>query len=464
MKKTAFFSCLFLFFFPLYAFAQAVYPYRLDNGLTLLVKPDHRFPTVVSQVWYKVGSSYEHNGITGISHALEHMMFRGTKAYPSGKLSEIISEHGGIQNAFTDRDYTAYYQVLPADQLYISFQLEADRMQNLLLDKDLFTKEMKAIQEERRLRVDDVPEALMEEQFLASAYVSTPYHHPVIGWKSDLDHMTIDDLKSWYQHWYSPNNAILVVVGDVDPQKTFELAKQYFGKIPARPFTPLKPQKEIEPLGRKTVHVNVPAKLPSIVMGYPVPPLTTAKDPKTAYALLVLSQILSGGESSRLEKEMVRQKQIATAVQGSYDLYQRRNGLFILYGIPAQGYNVQDIKQHFLKHIEDLQQNLVDPKELERVKALTIAGDIFKKDSMQEQAMEIGVLESVGLSFKQADDYVKQIESITPEDIRQAAKTYLKPDRMTIGILNPLPIAPQSIPKTTPSTQQNPHEHHQPHH
>lgn len=463
MKKTFFFSCLFLLLFPVYALAQDVYSYRLDNGLSLIVKPDHRFPTVVSQIWYKVGSSYEHNGITGISHALEHMMFRGTKAYPSGKLTEIIAENGGIQNAFTNYDYTAYYQVLPADKLSVSFQLEADRMQNLLLDKDLFTKEMKAIQEERRLRTDDVPEALMEERFLAAAYVSTPYHHPVIGWKNDLDNMTVEDLRSWYQRWYSPNNAVLVVVGDVDPQKTFELAKQYFGKIPARPFTPLKPQTEIEPLGKKVVQVDVPAKLPSIIIGYPVPSLTTAKDPKTAYALLVLAQILTGGESSRLEKEMVRQKQIATAVEGSYDIYQRQKGLFILYGIPAQGQDVKTIKEYFLKQIENLQQNLVDSKELERVKSLTIAEDVFKKDSIQAQAMEIGMLESVGLSFKTANDYVKQIESITAEEVREVARTYLKPNRMIIGILNPLAMAPETAPKTLPN-QQNPHENQPPHH
>lgn len=464
MKKTTFFFLyVFLFLVPVFTFAQNVHKYRLDNGLTLLVKPDHRFPVVVSQVWYKVGSSYEPSGITGISHALEHMMFRGTKDYPAGKFSEMVAEHGGMLNAFTFTDYTAYYEVLPANKLYISFQLEADRMQNLVLDKELFTKEMKAIQEERRLRIDDVPENLLQERFNAAAYLSTSYHHDTLGWKNDLDHMTVEDLRDWYQRWYSPNNATLVVVGDVDPEKTFELAKKYFGKIPARPLTPLKPQHEVETLGKKTVQVRVPAKLPFIMMGYPVPSLVTVKDPKVAYALLVISKILSGGESSRLEKDMIRQKQIASMVGSYYNLTQRGKGLFMLYGIPAQGHNVKIIEENFLKHIEDLKQNLVDPKTLESVKALTIAEDIFKKDSIQDQASEMGMLETVGLSHKEADEYVKQVESVTPEDIRQAARTFLNPDKMTIGILDPLPMT--AAPKKQPSsTEQSLNPHDQTHH
>lgn len=462
MRKSTFLTACFSLLISLGAFAQSVHEYQLDNGLKILIRSDHRFPTVVSQIWYKVGSTYEHNGITGISHALEHMMFRGTQRYPSGKLIEIITEHGGIQNAFTHYDFTAYYQVLPAKQLAVSFQLEADRMQNLLLDEALFTKEMKAIQEERRLRVDDVPESLLEERFMATAYVSSPYHHPVIGWKNDLDHMTVEDLKKWYQRWYSPNNALLVIVGDIDPQKTYELAKQYFGNLPSRPLRPVKPRKEIAPLGEQSVTVNTPAKLPMIVIGYPVPSLTTAQQPKTAYALLLLSQILSGSGSSRLEKELVRQKQIATAVQTSYDFYQRQDGLFVLSGIPAQGQSVQTIKQALLKQIEKLQQQPVNPKELERIKSLIIAQKIYKKDSLQEQATEMGMLESVGLSFKQADDYVKQIESITSEDIQQATKTYLVPNKLTTGILNPLPMAP--MPNTQPKADSNAHANHIPHH
>ncbi len=462
MKKRFFLYTLVFLLSPLSAFAQSVYSYRLDNGLKLLVKTDHRFPTVVSQVWYKVGSSYEHNGITGISHALEHMMFRGTKAYPSGKFTEIITKLGGIQNAFTNYDVTAYYQVLPADQLAVSFKLEADRMQNLLLDKALFTQEMKAVQEERRLRIDDVPESVLEERFMAAFFVSSPYHHPVIGWKSDLDNMKVEDLRDWYHRWYTPNNATVVVVGDVDPQKTYELAKQYFGKIPSRPITPLKPRIEIEPLGAKALTVNVPAKLPFIIMGYPVPSLKTAKEPKTAYALLILSQILSGGESARLVKELVRQQQLASSAQSYYSFYQRQNGLFALYGIPTEGHTTQELKQGLLKQVKALQQKPVSAKELERTKALIIAQKIYSQDSVQEQANDLGQLESVGLSYKNAETFVAQVEKITPEDILQVAQTYLKPNRLTTGILNPLPMSLKPSPQ--PTTTQNAHEHHWPHH
>ena len=195
--------------------AGAVTEYRLDNGLKLLVKEDHRAPVVVSQVWYKVGASYEHDGITGVSHVLEHMMFKGTDAHPPGEFSRIISENGGRENAFTSKDYTAYFQRLEKSRLAVSFELEADRMRNLHLQDKEFQKEINVVMEERRLRTEDKPTALTYEQFIAAAFVSGSVRIPTIGWMNDLENMELEDLQRWYQRWYAPNNAIVVVVGDV---------------------------------------------------------------------------------------------------------------------------------------------------------------------------------------------------------------------------------------------------------
>ena len=208
-----------------------VYEFELDNGLKLLVKEDHRAPVVVTQVWYKVGGSYEYDGITGISHALEHMMFKGTEKFPPGEFSRVISENGGRDNAFTGPDYTSYFQTLEKTRLPISFELEADRMRYLTLSNEEFIKEIEVVKEERRLRTEDNPQSFLYETAKATAFQTSPYRFPVVGWMQDLSSMTIDDLSSWYEKWYAPNNATVVVVGDVDPYHVYALAYKYFSPL-----------------------------------------------------------------------------------------------------------------------------------------------------------------------------------------------------------------------------------------
>ena len=219
-----------------------VHEFRLENGMKVVVKEDHRAPVAISQVWYRVGSSDEYSGITGVSHALEHMMFKGTKRYPAGHFSAIIAEHGGNENAVTSRDYTGYFQLLEKDRLSIAFELEADRMRNLILPKEEFAKELEVIKEERRQRTDDNPNALAYEQLYATAFNNNPHHHPIIGWMEDLNMLTIEDLRSWYDAWYAPNNATLIVVGDVDPEAVSRLAERYFGDIEPRALRREKPR------------------------------------------------------------------------------------------------------------------------------------------------------------------------------------------------------------------------------
>lgn len=438
MKKTILFIVALIISLPL--MASNVSEYHLQNGLTLLVKPDTRAPVMVTQVWYKVGGSYEHNGITGISHALEHMMFRGTKKYGPGKFSALIAENGGLENAATSNDYTFYYEMLSSDKLPMAFELEADRMRNLTLDPAAFAKEIQVVMEERRMRVDDNPEALLYERFMAAANIASPYHHMTIGWMSDLQHMTADDVKQWYHDWYAPNNAIVVVVGDVQPEKVYELAKKYFGPLKSEKLPTLKPKPDVKPLGIREVRVEVPAKLPYLLIGYNVPVVKTAEKEWVPYALDVISGILSGGASSRFARELVRGQEIAASANSYYDPFSLRDDLFIMAAVPSNGHNMKELRKALREQIIKLQTTPVSKQELEQIKAQVIAGHVYEQDSIANQATELGSLAAVGLPWKLAAEYVSNINKITPEQIQAVAKQFLVPNRMTVAMLTPLPL------------------------
>lgn len=418
------------------AFAS-VTEFRLDNGLKIIVKEDHRAPVVVAQVWYKVGSSYEHEGITGISHALEHMMFKGTAKHPPGEFSKIIAENGGRENAFTNTDYTAYFQSLEKNRLPISFELEADRMRHLKFIAQEFAKEIKVVMEERRLRTEDNPTALLYERFAATAYQTSPYKDPVIGWMNDLQHMTVHDLEKWYSSWYGPNNATLVVAGDVDPQQVYKLAKKYYGPVKPIKVHALKPQKEVQQLGEKRMVLKVPAQVPYIIMGYKAPVLTTDKDSWEPYALEVLAGILDGGSSARLTRELVRGKQIASQAGSSYDMYSRLSEMFLLDGTPAENHTIAELESALRDQVKQLRTTPVSDDELKRIKAQVVASKVYGQDSFFYQAMQIGMLESVGLDASLLDKYVDRIRAVTAKQVQEVAKKYLTDDRLTVGILEP---------------------------
>jgi zinc protease len=425
-----------------------VHEHQLKNGLKILVKEDHRSPVVVSQVWYKVGSSYEPNGITGISHMLEHMMFKGTDKLQPGEFSRIIAANGGNENAFTGRDYTAYFQTMEKSRLPVSFELEADRMRNLhLLDEEL-KKELQVVYEERRMRTDDNPRAKTQEHFTAMAYSNNPYKNPIIGWPSDIENYTIDDLKAWYQRWYAPNNATLVVVGDVEPTAVFSLAEKYFGELKPSEIIAIKPQQEIPQLGIRRMVVKVPAKLPYLVMGYKVPVLKTVENEWEAYALEVMAGILDGGSSARLETNLVRGKQLAVSVGAGYGLASRLDELFMLEGTPVQGKTVNDLEVALKEEIEKLKYELVQQDELQRIKAQVLANAIYERDSMFYQGMQMGMLETVGLGWQKENEYVKKVSQVTAEQVREVAQKYFKDDTLSVAYLDPQPIAEQKTEKT----------------
>lgn len=417
-----------------------VHEHTFNNGLKVLVKEDHRSPVVVSQVWYKVGASYEPGGITGISHMLEHMMFKGTKQYPAGEFSRIIAENGGQENAFTGNDYTAYFQTLEKTRLEISFKLEADRMRNLDLKAEELEKELQVVTEERRMRTDDQPRSKMQEQFNAVAFANSPYKNPVIGWPSDIANYKVEDLQAWYQQWYAPNNATLVVVGDVDSQQVVQLAEKYFAGLQPSVIKPIKPQEEIEQQGLRKLIVKAPAKLPYIMMGYKVPVLKTAKPESEAYALEVLAGILDGGNGARLSSRLVRGKQIAVSVGAGYEFTSRLPELLTLEATPAEGQTVFDMEYALKDEVLQLKNELVSADELQRVKAQVLASDVYQKDSNFYQAMQLGMLETVGIGWQKADEYVKKINQVTAEQVRDVARKYLIEDHLTVAYLDPQPI------------------------
>jgi zinc protease len=422
------------------ASTPTVHERTLDNGLKILVKPDRRAPILVSQVWYKVGSSYEHGGVTGVSHLLEHMMFKGTERLAPGEFSRIIAENGGEENAFTGRDYTAYFQQLAADRLEVAFELEAERMRNLTLDPDEFAKELEVVKEERRTRTDDDPQSLAFERFNAVAYVASPYRIPVIGWAGDLDQAKVEDLRAWYQRWYAPNNATLVVAGDVDPDEVFRLAEKHFGPLAPEPVAPPKAQPEPEQLGEKRLVIKAPAQEPYLLMGYKAPALLDAKEPWEPYALEVLASVLDGGSSARLQRELVRGEQVAASVSASYSAFGRLPGMFMLSAVPAKGHTIEQVESALLAKIARVQTDLVDANEMERVRNQLIASKVYELDSLFYQAMLLGQMETVGLGWELADAYVDHLAAVTPEQVRRVAQTYLGPDRLTVGVLDPQPM------------------------
>jgi len=423
------------------AVAGTVTETMLDNGMKVIVKEDHRAPVVVSQVWYKVGASYETDGITGISHMLEHMMFKGTEKYGPNEFSEIISENGGRENAFTGQDYTAYFQRLEKSRLPIALELEADRMRNLTLPEAEFLKERDVVTEERRMRTEDKPTSLTYEQFMATAFQTSPYHHPIIGWMDDIRNYDIQDLRRWYRMWYAPNNATLVIAGDVEATAVIAMAKEHFGPLKPSTLEPPKSRKEVKQLGPREVVVRVPAEVPYLLMGFPAPTVVTATEAWEPYALEVLAYVLDGGDSSRMSKRLVRGSQIAASAGVGYDPYDRLQTLFLLDGVPAEGHTIAEVKAALLAQLEEIQQAPVTQSELDRVKAQVVAGKVFERDSVFYQAMQIGTLETIGLEWQEMDRYAENIRKVTAEQVHAVAKKYIDPNKLTTAILEPQKIA-----------------------
>jgi zinc protease len=418
-----------------------IFEKTLSNGLKVVVEEDHRAPVVVQQIWYHVGSMDERTGKTGLAHALEHMMFKGTKRVPAGEFSRRIAAAGGRENAFTNDDYTAYFQQLQKSKLPLAMQLEADRMHNLNLTDKEFSKEIQVVMEERRMRTDDEPHSLLSEDLMAAAYKEHPYRRPVIGWMSDLLALNVGDVKDWYQTWYAPNNATLVIAGDVKADEVFKLAQRYYGPIAAKKLPVRRHYTEPPQIGIKRIVVKAPAELPYLLMVYHAPALQDAEKDWKPYALQVLAGVLDGNESARLNKALVREQQIASEAGAGYEPTSRGPAMFELDGTPSAGKTVADLEAALRSQIALLVKDGVSEEELARVKAQVAAGEVYKLDSTFYQAMQIGEMESIGLGYQAIPLMLKKIEAVTAGQVRDVAREFLQDDNLSVAVLDPQPLS-----------------------
>jgi len=424
------------------------YEKTLANGLRIIVQEDHRAPTAVHMVWYRAGSMDEVDGTSGVAHVLEHMMFKGTKNLKPGEFNKRVAAAGGRDNAFTSLDYTAYFQQVPTSRLGEMMALEADRMANLVLDPKDFEQEIRVVMEERRLRTEDNPQALVYEKQMAAAFQAHPYRRPIIGWMNDLENMTAADAREWYRRWYAPNNAYVIIVGDVRHEEAFRLAEKHYGKIPRRTLPGRKPQIEPAQVGIKRITVKAPAKLPYLVMAWKAPALRDIDREREPYALEVLAAVLDGHDGARFARNLVRGSRIAVSAGAGYDATVRGEALFVVSGTPTEGRTVAELETALREEIARVAREGVSVQELERVKTQTIAAQVYKRDSMMAQAMEIGRIEAAGFRWRDIDALLEKIRSVTADEVQAVARKYFDDARLTVATLDPQPLPEGTPPKS----------------
>lgn len=416
--------------------------FTLSNGLHVVVQEDHRAPTVAHMVWYRAGSMDEVNGTTGVAHVLEHMMFKGTRTLKPGQFSARVAALGGRENAFTTRDYTAYFQQVHRSRLADVMALEADRMQNLVLSETEYDKEIQVVMEERRWRTEDRAQSRVAEAFMATLYQAHPYRVPIIGWVSDLQSMTYLDAQRWYKTWYAPNNAVLIVAGDVSPQEVRRLAEKTYGRLKPHVLPERKVQTEPSQMGVRRIEVKAPAENAYLMMGYQVPRLSKIAHDSEPYALEVLAAVLDGYSGARLNATLVRQQRVADEVGAGYDLIARGPAAFILEGTPAAGKTTTEVEAALKTEIRRIALEGVSESELARVKTQLIASQVYKRDSIFGQAMEIGDYEMNGFSWRDIERVLEKLKAVTGAEVQAVAGKYFNEDHLTVAVLIPQPLDP----------------------
>ncbi|MDR9750799.1 pitrilysin family protein [Pseudomonas sp. SZMC_28357] len=423
---------------PLLALAEPAQPthqFTLDNGLKVVVREDHRAPVVTSQLWFKVGSADEPPGQSGLSHALEHMLFKGSSKVCAGEAASILENLGASQNAFTDKDVTAYYQTLQPHQLGVAFELMADMMSTARLRAEDFLPERAVIQEERRLRVDDDFNGRAQERLASLAHPASSYGVPIIGWMHDLQRLSAADLRQWYQARYAPGNATLVVVGDVTQNTVKTLAERYFGVLPARPLVESRTPLELAEPGERKIILHQPIAAPRLMMAFNVPSLMTADQRKTVHALRLLNALLAGSNSARLRKRLQFGERVFSATLSDYNALYRGDSLFTLdVEISTQHpISLDDAQTRIWTVLDDIKATPPTRDELERVRTLLIAKQLYDRDAIEQQADRLGSLESIGASWRDLDNEVDELNQVTPEDIQHVAVTYLTRQRLSVA-------------------------------
>jgi zinc protease len=433
-----------------------VQQFKLANGLTVIIKPDHRAPTAVHMVWHRVGAMDEVDGTSGVAHVLEHMMFKGTRTLKPGEFSKRVAALGGRENAFTGQDYTGYFQIIPSNRLEDVMKLEADRFANNRWSDEEFRKELEVVKEERRLRTEDNPRALLYEALNATTFVASPYRRPIVGWMNDLDAMTPQDARDFYKRWYTPANAALVVVGDVNPQRVKQLAERYYGPIPARSVPARKPREEPVQTGLRRLEVKAPAEQAYVALAFKVPTLTNLLEPtaqdQDALALTVLAAVLDGYSGARLDRALTQgADRLADQAGASNGLTGRGPQLFMLDGVPAKGKNSSELETALRQQVQKVAQEGVAESELNRVKTQWVASEVYKLDSMMAQVMEMGAYWTEGLPVDSGTLLIKRLREVTPEQVRSVAQRYFGDDQLTVAHLVPQPVDPSRVRKPSSS-------------
>ncbi len=431
--------------------AQAVVQatqFTLANGLTVIVKPDRRAPTAVHMLWLRVGSMDEVDGISGVAHVLEHMMFKGSAEIKAGEFSRQVAALGGRENAFTSRDYTGYYQQIPANRLADVMRLEADRFGRSQWADAEFAKEIEVVKEERRMRTEDNPRAMMSEALAASVFLASPYRRPIVGWMSDLDAMTAADVREFYQRWYVPANAAVVVAGDVDVDQVRQLAEQYYGVIPARAVPARKPRTEPIQTGLRRLEHKAPAEQARLTLAFKVPGLagldvTAGAASDDALALTVLSAVLDGYSGARLDRSLTQgAERLADNAWAYNGLWGRGPQLFSLGATPAPGKSVAEVEAALRSQVERIAREGVTEAELARVKTQWVAAQVYKLDSVFNQARELGSQWVQGLPLDAGDRLIERLRSVSAAQVQGVAARYFGDDQLTVAVLRPQPLDP----------------------
>ena len=461
--------------------ASGVEQFTLANGLTVIVKPDHRAPTVAHMLWLRVGSMDEVDGTSGVAHALEHMMFKGTASLKPGDFSRQVAALGGRDNAFTGRDSTGYHQQIPAHRLEDVMRLEADRFANNQWPDEEFKREIEVIKEERRMRTEESPRGMLYENATAMTFMASPYRRPVVGWMSDLDAMTPADVRNFYQRWYVPANAAVVVAGDVEVAQVRALAEKYYGPIAARPVPARKPRLEPDQTGMRQLDFKAPASQAYVGLAFKVPQLEaadliglaeaagraggpvatpalsatpTAAASRDSLALTVLAAVLDGYSGARLDRALVQGAgRVADSAGASHGLMGRGPQLFTLDGVPADGKTASQVAEALRLQVALIARDGVSEAELNRVKTQWVASETYKLDSVFSQARELGSNWVQGLPTDASTRLIAALRTVSSREVQAVAGRYFGDDQLTQSTLLPQPINPNRKPRDPAPTR-----------
>jgi zinc protease len=433
--------------------------YTLKNGMALIVRPDHRAPTAVHMLWVRVGAMDEVDGSSGVAHVLEHMLFKGTPSVKAGDFSRRVAALGGRENAFTSKDYTGYYQQIPAARLADVMQLEADRFANNQWSDAEFKKELEVVKEERRMRTEDNPHALMGEALNAVAFTASPYRRPIVGWMSDLEGMTPDDARGFFQRWYTPANAAVVVAGDVEPDAVYALAEKFYAGLASRAVPARKPRVEPAQGGMRRLDFKAPAEQASVTLAFKIPsfapaaldgPVDAASD--DALALTVLAAVLSGYDNARLDRALTQgADHVADSAGAHCGLGARGPEMCMLFGVPSAGKTAAQVEGALRAQLALVAREGVQEAELQRVKNQWVSSEVYKQDSVFNQARTLGSNWISGFPPDADEKLIARLRAVKSEQVQSVAARYFGDDALTVATLLPQPVDKNRKPRAAPA-------------